>query len=206
MATDTPTEPQKAQRPNRLGIAAATILAVITASTLAQALTFAAHGIAAEYSEQWSPGLLTIVAAFWMAAVVKSWASWRRWIWLPVALAVALSVAIVIFTVSIEQAAAEQAAIEEHERMCSDARAELDELVATHESLVIQSNALAGPSPFGDGDTRPPTPLSPGMTDWAEVAGTGSYTDAWNHYLAYGGPDMETKITELDAAIAADCG
>lgn len=199
MTTEAPVE---TKRPNRLGVAAATLLAVIAAASLSQALTYAFYGIAAEFNTTWAPGLLTFVAAFWMAAAVKSWASWRRWIWLPVGIAAALSVAMVVLEVNVAQAVAEEEEKAAHARMCSDARAELGGLIATHDALVDEANALQG-SFATDGE--PPTPLTQGMTDWAEFAGEGSIAAAWDRYATYGGPEMAADIETLEAGIAAEC-
>lgn len=202
MATETP-DSEAGKKPNRLGVVAATLLAIVAAGTLAQALVFASHGVPAQFNTGWTPGLLAVLAASWMGAAVKNWASWRRWIWLPVGLAVVLSGVTEVVSLNMEQAAVERAVIEEHERMCADAREQLADLTETHEALLKESNTFLGPQPTDDLQT--PRPLSPGQTDWAELTGMGSRTVAWNLYVENGGPEMETARSDLEAVIWADC-
>ena len=87
-------------RPNKLLVAVATFTALVASAALAQAMTFSLFRVATEWNTSWTPGLFTVIVTSWMVAACASWASWRRWIALPVAGAVILSVALVAVPLS----------------------------------------------------------------------------------------------------------
>lgn len=99
-----------ASRPGRLLIAFATISAVVASAALAQAVTLTLFRVPIEWNTGWTPGVFTVVVAAWMAAACKSWASWRRWVALPVAAAVILSVVNMAAPLSSQQMSVEASA------------------------------------------------------------------------------------------------
>lgn len=189
---------QAVKRPNRLLVAFASLALISGTLSVAQMATWAATGMPLEFVGGWSPGAFAIISAGWMTAACTSWEAWRKWIWLPLAAGVVLSVALVLFVVSGERAAEEQA-VQEHAQQCDDARTELARLAESHDALVASAGELY-PAPVRSEDWVPTEPSSTAARDL-----TGGAARAWEYYSSNNGPQLASDIESLDAAIQREC-
>ena len=71
----------------RLAIAAATYFAVVVASMVTEMIALATQGVPFDW--QWNTGgFIGFASAVAMGVWCRSWASWRKWVWLPVGIMV----------------------------------------------------------------------------------------------------------------------
>lgn len=192
------TQNNAVKRPNRLLIAFVTLALISGVLTVTQVATWAAAGMPMEFAGGWSPGAFAIICAGWMSAACKSWAAWKKWIWIPVIAGVVLSVALVLLVASGERATEEQS-IRADAQQCNDARSELTRLTESHDALVASAGELY-PAPVRSADWVPSEPSSTGPRDL-----TGGAARAWEYYLSNSGPQLASDIESLDKAIAQEC-
>lgn len=190
--------------------AGATFFLVGATSTLTQVIAAASLGymVAPEWS---SGGVVALVAAIWMWIKCRSWASWRKWVWLPTIITVVLAFVTVNLTVTSLQNDAARAA---HEAMCTDAENDVLALIATQEQLLDDAWAYSqktGERPEGWVPTYATKPTGTG-TSWrdvlrdagATVAGRDPY-EVWDYYVSYNGPALETDVAQAMDAFPAEC-
>ena len=170
MSMTTP-ETEPAKKENGFKFFAATLFLVGIVAAGAQFAAASTNGIS-EYVTLGSPtgpGLIAIIAGIVMGAKCRSWESWRKWIWLPLVVAVTLMFVVMGFTA--QSIAREEAEIrqEEEERQaevaqaCQDLQQRMDakaaEIDASAESRRRQAEAQDDPSwdgPVWDGIDRSP--------------------------------------------------
>ncbi|SIT72486.1 hypothetical protein [Microbacterium sp. RU33B] len=218
MTADSPTKPTAKRNP--LGFGGATFLVVAAASTVTQMIAVASLGL--PVALEWSTGgLVALVAGIWMGALCKSWASWRRWIWLPVGITVVVAFVTVNLVVGGARAEAERVAEEEHAAMCAQAQTDLAGMQTSHSTLLDQVWAAGG----GAAGARPAAwvPIQgegggwrEALTEgeggsWRDIAREGGAyvppgaTEMWSVYLQAGGPQLESDLADFEAAYAAEC-
>lgn len=192
------TQNKAMKRPNRLLVGFVTLALISGVLTVTQVATWAAAGMPVEFAGGWSPGAFAIISAGWMATACKSWAAWRKWIWIPVIAGVILCVTLVALVASGERAIEEQA-VRAHAQQCDDARSELTRLTESHDALVSSAGELY-PAPVRSEDWVPSEPSSTGARDL-----TGGAARAWEYYSSNNGPQLASDIESLDKAIAQEC-
>ena len=89
---------------------AATFFLVGAVSTVGQMIAVASLGL--PVSLEWSTGgVVALVAGIWMWAACRSWAAWRKWVWLPVGITVVLAFVVVNLQVAAARTEAERVAL-----------------------------------------------------------------------------------------------
>ncbi|MGB3910242.1 MAG: hypothetical protein WBL06_07210 [Pseudolysinimonas sp.] len=149
MTTTTPaTEPATALA--RFKVFAATALLVAAATGAAQFVAISLFGMAdfVRLEAGTGPGLLALVSGLVMAARVKDWDGWRRWIWLPIVIAV--TAVFILNGVVSQSIAAEKAAEQEQLQVCADLETQLNAKAAEIQRL----------------ESPPPVPTDPNAPSW----------------------------------------
>lgn len=185
--------------------AAVTMLLIGAASTLTQLIT--ASSLELPVVAEWSTGgLIALCASLWMWIQCRSWAQWRRWVWIPFLVVIVTA----IVTVNL------QAAEFESERECSATKAALASKQATHEQLLdetwrYQRNWTTRPAEWrpqpGTGSETAPNSNWQKILESADARPTPpSQGEVWAFYVAYDGPKLETEIRQEASEYAVRCG
>lgn len=179
-------------------------------STLTQILAVASLGLPVTF--EWSTGgLVAGIASIWMWIQCRSWAAWRRWVWIPVIITVVVAFVTINLMLASAQQETERQAAEQHATMCTAAEAELASTIATHENFLEQTWAYDGGWRERPSEWRPQPSDGTGPTwrDRAEELGLEigpSPDEVWAYYSALGGPQLETEVSQQQATYALECG
>lgn len=187
----------------RLGVAAATLAIVCVASVGTQLIVFGLNGVPVEWNPTPTPGVLGVLCAFVMAAACKRWETWRRWIWLPVAVTVVATAALFSFAIGVDRALEDQQVAAEAE-LCREARDQREQLATAHAEIIAVAADLAGPTPFPREEDWVPTPPN-SQSAIEDLTCPNCARAAWDYYVANAGPELHTEIELLDAAIEVEC-
>lgn len=203
---------RSAQDGARFGVA--TFVLVGAVSTVTQFVAIASQGGAVPL--EWSTGgAVALVAGLWFWIRCRSWAAWRKWVWIPVI----ITVIVAFVTVNLQVAAARDSAAAEaaaaHAATCDAAETELTSMQSAQEDLLDRAwDAVNLPGERAE-NWRPryaPAPLpakTPG--DWRDILNevaqqrTGYEITAWELYTSGNGPALETAIAEKAATFAQAC-
>lgn len=194
--------------------AAATFVLIGAVSTLSQMAAVASLG----YPVTWdwsSGGLVGIIASIWMWLRCRSWAAWRKWVWVPAI----ITVVIAFVTINLMTANAEKAAAEDRADMCSAAESQLASMTSKHEALLDETWGIGHWFGERSADWRPQevtgaigTRTDRGSSaddtkvDWEALADGKPNNDEWAFYVSNGGPQLETEVSEFQSDYAWECG
>jgi hypothetical protein len=193
-----PNEPGKKLTGGRF--AAATLLVLAVTATFAPFLAAAVLGVAMEWSRLVSTGgLVALIASIVMGVKCRSWASWWKWIWLPVGLTVAI--AFVAVSLMVSGARAEETA--RHAAECASWADQAASLTQRHDDLVAEINAIPGVWQHWDPPSEPPA--LHGATDWSAYNGGPSQMDLYEYYVAHDGPAIKEQAAQLQIRYEESC-
>lgn len=91
-----------AERRDGSKFGAATMLVVAAVATATQLVAIASVGGDVPWGAWSTGGALALIAGIWTGVSCRNWATWRRWIWVPVVLAIVGS----FLTINFQTAAA----------------------------------------------------------------------------------------------------
>jgi len=174
-------------------------------ATFAPYLAASTLGVALEWSGQLSSGgIVALVAMTAMWVWCRSWGSWWKWIWLPIAVTVVLAFVLVNSSVASARAEAQAREAARTAQTCAEWKSQLAAVSAQHEQLVADiSDKMA----WGrwTPPTAPPRPLT-GATNWEKFNGVGyDDVDRYNYYVEHGGPSLREQAEQLQADYSAQC-
>lgn len=205
-----PPAPQQTLGGFRYG--AATLLLVGGVSTVTQVVAAASLRLPIEAG--WSTGgLIALVAGIWMWIRCRSWAAWRKWVWVPVVLTVVVAFVTINLMATnapqpLERESVPQQTIEEDnlEAVCSSAESQIAEMTAAHESLVDRTWEYSQDRFRRPGWVpEPPTGEPSGWEEVLEESGVPTRAEVWEYYASAGGPQLEDEIAQFEAAYQAEC-
>jgi hypothetical protein len=160
-------------------------------STIAQMIAWSVAGLPVLI--EWSTGgLVAFVASITMWIWCRSWGAWWRWIWLPAAIIIAM-------TIFLANTAAENFRHAQQVEACGDRKSEMDDLIAQRDALVAAMQDRVANWAQG---------LS---TDWekfgmsAENAAAIDAQRAQEYYDRNGGPELEARFNEVQSQYNAAC-
>jgi len=135
-------------KPNRFAIFAATLFLVGVVSIAAQFLAIAMFGLAGQVRLEGSygPGLVAVISAFVMSAKALTWDTWRRWIWLPIVIAVTVAFIVTGFFAQSMSAQAE-AEQERCDILWQQLEAKSDQIATLKDELAVLQAPSTVPAP-----------------------------------------------------------
>lgn len=184
----------------------ATMLVVAAVATVTQLVAIASLGGDVPWGAWSTGGALALIAGIWTGVSCRNWATWRRWIWVPVVLAIVVS----FLTINLQAAAATSERQSGEDALCASTNADLAQAKASLDDVLERSWVSAGGSSYG---SRPDgwVPKSGEVSEWVKTlreaggVATPQEEDGWPLYEQLRGPSLEAEMASLEQSLAAAC-